>query len=445
MSLTTGLAIVVALGVFGQVIARRINVPSILVLLGLGLVIGPLSGVLDPDEVFGTSLFPVVSLGVGLLLFEESLKLDARRLRGGARRPVVGLVTVGALITGVGASLAAYWVLDVTAGEAAVIGSIVIVSGPTVVGPLLSIIRPREPVGSVLAFEGIFIDPIGATIALTVANVVLYEEAPRLFTTAFTGLWTGLLAAAVYVVVVRWGRVPPGTEVILAVAFAFVTFAGAEEVQSESGLWAMTTLGVVLANQRLVPIEPLHEFGGHLGMLLVGSLFILLSARVDVGELITYGGATVLIVVLLVLVVRPVATAVATAGTSLDRRERGLVAWMAPRGIVAASTASVFALEFEEAGRPFPELVPVVFGIIVLTALVYGLSGPAVAKALGLRSGDPEPLDDDGVPVSVPGESTARLTIATARVVREGGVEHTIRRLHRPLPGPPDDDAGPTA
>ncbi|GII98892.1 NhaP-type Na+/H+ or K+/H+ antiporter [Sediminihabitans luteus] len=419
MDLTTGIAIVVVLGVLGQVVARRVHLPSILVLLALGLLVGPVTGILDPDAVFGSGLFPLVSLGVALLLFEESLKLDFRRLRGGARRPVLGLVTIGAILTGIGATLAAWLVLDLSIGKAAVIGAILIVSGPTVVGPLLQIIRPRERVSSVLAFEGIFIDPIGATIALTVANVVLHEAAPRLFQTGLTGIGTGVVVAAVYVVVVRWGRIPPGTEVILAIAFAFVAFSIAEGIHEEAGLWATTFLGVALANQRFVDIEPLHEFGGHLGMLLVGSLFILLSARVELDALVRYAGGTLIIVAILVLVLRPLVTSVATVGSDLTRNEKGLVAWMAPRGIVAASTASVFALEFEAAGDPFPQLVPVVFGVVLLTAIVYGLTGSAVAGRLGVRADDAEQLDADGVPVSVPGESTPRRTVVRLRGARE--------------------------
>lgn len=429
MDLTTGLATVVALGVLGQVVGQRLGVPSILVLLGIGLVVGPIFGILDPDAVFGEALFPMVSLGVGLLLFEEALKLDFRRLRGGARRPVLSLVTVGATLTGIGAAVTCYFILDVTVGEAAMLGSILIVSGPTVVGPLLQIIRPKEPVGSVLAFEGIFIDPIGATIALTVANIVLHGDGAGLLATAFTGLWTGFAGAAIYVVAARWGRIPAGTEVILAVAFAFVTFAGAEAVNEEAGLWAATALGIVLANQRFVEIEALHEFGGHLGMLLVGSLFILLSARIDLGELQAYAWATVAIVAILVLVLRPLVTAASTLGTSLRRNERMMIGWMAPRGIVAASTASVFALEFEQAGQPFPQLVPVVFGTVLLTAIIYGVTGPIVARKLGIRDTTAEVLDADGVPVTTPGESTARLAFAAARSAREGGVERAVLRL----------------
>ncbi|BDZ42137.1 hypothetical protein GCM10025865_14360 [Paraoerskovia sediminicola] len=437
MDLSAGIALVVALGVLSQIVAGRLHLPSILVLLAAGLVIGPVTGVLDPDAVFGDALFPLVSLGVGLLLFEESLKLDFRRLHGGARRPVLLLVTVGAVLTGVGATLACYLVLDLTFLRSAVIGSILIVSGPTVVGPLLKVIRPKEPLGSVLAFEGIFIDPIGATIALIVANIALHEEPPRLFQTGFTGIWVGVLAALLYIVLVRWGRLPAGTEVVLAIALAMLTYSGAEAVHEEAGLFATVAMGIALANQRFINIEPLHEFGGHLGMLLVGSLFILLSARVEVGALQEFLLPALAITALLVLVLRPAVAGLSTFGTNLTGHERAMVGWMAPRGIVAASTASVFAIEFEKAGEPFPEVVPVVFAIILLTAIVYGLSGPFVAKGLGVRAEEPEVLDDDGVPVSVPGESTARRSLGAIRDA------HARRRARQTGTIPRVQDDGP--
>lgn len=399
MELSTGIALVVAVGVTGQVAARALRVPSILLLLVLGILVGPVLGWLDPDALFGDDLFPLVSMAVGLLLFEESLKLDFGRLRGGARRPVLGLVTTGALLTGLGATAIAYLCLDVTWGRAAIIGAILIVSGPTVVGPLLAIIRPRQPVESVLAFEGIFIDPIGATVALAVANIVLHAETTSLLLTSAWGLLVGGAGAVVFVLLIRFGRVPKETEVVLAFAFALGAYAVAESGQDEAGLFATTALGAILANQRVARTEPLHEFGTHIGMLLIGSLFVVLSARIDLDELARYALPTVGIVALLVLVLRPIVAAVSTLGTDLRWSQRAMIGWMAPRGIVAASTASVFALRFEDAREPFPQLVPVVFGVVLLTAIVYGFTGAPAATLLGVRSPDAEDLDDDGVPV----------------------------------------------
>lgn len=401
MDVVTGVSLIVVLGVAGQVAARSLRVPSILLLLVLGLLAGPVLGLLDPDALFGEALFPLVSMAVGLLLFEESLKLDLARLRGGARRPVAWLVTVGALLTAVGASVLAHLVLGLPWDRAAVVGAILIVSGPTVVGPLLALIRPKQPLESVLAFEGIFIDPIGATVALAVANVALHAESERLFLTALVGVLVGLVGALLLVALIRFGNVPKETEVVLALALALAVYAVAEGRHDEAGLFATTTLGIALANQRVARTEPLHEFGSHLGLLLIGVLFIILSARVDLDALVRYAPATALLVLLLVVVLRPVVAAVSTAGSVLTLRERAMVGWMAPRGVVAASTASVFALRFEDAGTPFPALVPVVFGVVLLTALVYGITGPFVARRLQVRAVGPERLDDDGLPLPV--------------------------------------------
>jgi NhaP-type Na+/H+ or K+/H+ antiporter len=189
-------------------------------------------------------------------------------------------------------------------------------------------------------------------------------------------------------------------QVALALALALTAFATAEAAFEESGLWATTTLGVALANQRFVTLRALHEFGSHVGVLIIGSLFILLAARVDLDALVRYAPATLVLVGLLVLVLRPAVAWLATSRTVLSQRERAMVGWMAPRGIVAASTASLFALQFEDAHKPFPQLVPVVFGVVLATAIIYGLTGPLVAGLLGVRSDNAEPLDADGLPLS---------------------------------------------
>ncbi|WP_426593220.1 cation:proton antiporter [Cellulomonas sp. McL0617] len=399
LAFTGGIAAIVLFGVVGQLLGKATRIPSIILLLLLGLLVGPVLGWVDPDALLGDDLFPLVSMAVALLLFEESLKLDFSRLQGGARRPVLGLVTVGALITGVGASLLTYWVFDLPPVRAAVIGAILIVSGPTVVGPLLAVIKPKQPLESVLAFEGIFIDPIGATVALGITNIALHEHPQGLLKTGLTGIAVGVVTAAVYVALIRFARVPRSMEVVLGVALALTAFACAEAMYEESGLWAATALGVTLANQKFIGLDALHEFGSHVGVLVIGSLFIVLAARVDLHELITYAPATLGLVALLVLVLRPVAAWTATTRTVLSRRERVMVGWMAPRGIVAASTASLFALQFEEAGKPFPQLVPVVFGVVLATAVVYGFTGPLVAGRLGVRSDVTTPVDADGIPV----------------------------------------------
>ena len=241
---------------------------------------------MNPDAILGDALFPLVSMAVGLLLFEESLKLDFSRLHGGARRPVLGLVTTGAIVTGVGATLLARWVFDLPLDHAAGHRRDPHRLRPDRRRALLAVIRPKQPLESVLAFEGIFIDPIGATVALGMVNLALHDGAPHLGWTALAGRRhragrRGRCSS-------RWspvGKVPPATHVALGVAVALTAFAAAEALYEESGLWATTALGVALANQPWVRLDALHEFGSHVGMLLIGSLFIVLSARVDLDAL----------------------------------------------------------------------------------------------------------------------------------------------------------------
>src|SRR6478752_8740588 len=216
LGFTAGVAAIVLFGVLGQILGKATRIPSIILLLGLGLLVGPVLGWVNPDAILGEALFPLVSMAVGLLLFEESLKLDFSRLHGGARRPVLGLVTAGALLTGIGATILARAVFDLPLDHAAVIGAILIVSGPTVVGPMLAVIRPKQPLESVLAFEGIFIDPIGATVALGMVNLALHDGL-HLGSTALAGVLTGLAAAGLFLLLVTVGKVPPATHVALGV------------------------------------------------------------------------------------------------------------------------------------------------------------------------------------------------------------------------------------
>jgi NhaP-type Na+/H+ or K+/H+ antiporter len=384
-----GIGTILALGIGAQWLGRAIGFPSILVLLIAGVLAGPVLGVVDPDEIFGESLFPVISLGVGLLLFEEGMKLHIGRLPPGTRRPVVGMLTIGASITGAVAAVAAWRIFGLDSDQAAVLGAVVIVSGPTVVGPILQIARPREPVNSILSFEGIITDPVGAMIGIAVLNVAVADHGPGLIMTAGLGLVCGLAGAAVLVLAMRLLLVPDDLEVAVAVGIAVVVFTVAEEFRDEAGLFATTVMGIALANQRRVPMERVREFGGTLGAVVLGSLFIVLAARVDLGDVVEFLPEALLFTAFLIVAVRPLATMIALYGTHRPFAEKVLIAGIAPRGVVAAATSSLFLLKFQEVDESFPELVPVVFTVIFATAAVYGLSAPLLTRILDLYEQPP--------------------------------------------------------
>ena len=345
-----GLGTVVVLGVGMQWLARRLQLPAILLLIAAGLVVGPWLDLVDPDEIFGDALFPVVSLAVGLLLFEGGLGLDIAELRTSGAKPVVRLITIGVVITGVALALVAMPLFDLPLSQAALLGALLVVSGPTVVGPLLKLSRPRAPSSTILRWEGIMIDPIGATLALIVLEVILNEGSPgeRLLGTAGVGIAFGILGSILLVGALRKFLVPDDLE--LAVTFMIVVgaYAGAEAVQSESGLFATTALGVVLANQRFIQVRRITAFNEDIGIILLGGLFILLSARVDVDQLVDVIVPSIALVAVAVLVVRPVVTWVCTVGSGMKWADRAFVGWMSPRGIVAAATS---ALVQPQAGR----------------------------------------------------------------------------------------------
>ena len=384
-----GIATIIALGVGAIWLGRALSFPSILLLLAGGVLVGPALGIVDPDKIFGEALFPIVTLGVGLLLFEEGLNLRFDRLPPGTRRPVFRLLTVGVTITAVGAAVAAKVIFDLDTDEAAVLGAVLIVSGPTVVGPILRLARPREPTGSILSFEGIIVDPIGAMVGIAVLNVVLQQDGPGLVQTATLGLAAGLVGAAFLVVAMRMLLVSYELEVAVALAMAVVAFTVAEELRSEAGLFATTVMGIALANQRRVPLERIHDFGSTLGAVILGSLFIVLASRVDLSEVVAVLPETVLFTAVLVLLVRPIATFASFTGTGRPLTERVLISGMAPRGVVAAATSSLFVLKFDAAGDPFPELVPITFGVIFLTSLIYGLGAPLLTRLLDLQEPAP--------------------------------------------------------
>ena len=386
------LAALVVAAVGAGWLADRLRIPAILPLLAVGLLAGPAFGLLDPDALFGDLLTSTVGLAVGVILYEGGLSLRLRELEG-SQRAIWGLVSVGVAVTWVIGSTVAVLVLDVSLGVGIVLGAILVVSGPTVVGPVLQTVRPSRKVGSILKWESIFIDPVGAMLAVLAFDVVIAgADSPglgeltgevALFVVAGAG--TGGLVAAGAVFVLRRHWVGEHLISLFGVALAMLAYVLADAVAHEAGLLATTVLGLVLSNHHRVRTEPLVRFSEVLRVLLIGILFIVLSARLTRDQLASLGMGTVVLIVVLVLVARPVATWISTFGSGLEMREKALIAGIAPRGIVAASIASVFGLELEAAGVEGAELLtPVVFAVIVATVLVYGLGAGPLARMLGL-------------------------------------------------------------
>jgi len=392
------LALVAVVGVGAQLVAWHLRLPSILLLLLSGFLLGPVFGLIHPDALLGEALFPFVSLAVGLILFEGGLTLKLKELP--ASGPVVArLISVGALATWLVAALGARFLLGFDWSLAIVLGAILIVTGPTVVGPLLRQIRPKGRSGAILKWEGILIDPVGAVLALLVVEIVALGggiNVPSFVLlgvgrSLIAGIVLGLLGAAVLVALMRRHLIPDylqsGVTLMLVVGF----FTLGDLLAAEGGLLTVTLMGLALANQPWVPVRHIVEFKENLQVLLIGVLFILLAGRVDVADLLTVGWPALGFIALLILVARPLGVLLSTWRTPLSNAERLFLMWMAPRGIVAASVASVFAFELSEAGVAEADLLsPVVFLVIVGTVIFYGLTAGPVARRLGLAEREPQ-------------------------------------------------------
>lgn len=392
------LAGIVVLGVAAQWLAWRVGLPSILLLLTGGLIAGPVTGWLDPNALFGELLSPFVSLSVALILFEGGLTLKLSELPkiGGVVR---NLVTIGAAITWLITAAAAHYILGLNIALSVLLAAILVVTGPTVIGPMLRHIRPTGVVGPALRWEGIIIDPIGALLTVLIFEVLVIGEAKEaslhivvaLLKTIFVGGGLGLLAAGLMILLLKRYWVADHLQSAFAVMLVMASFVFSDTVQHESGLLAVTVMGFVLANQKQVEVEQIIEFKENLQVLLLSILFIVLAARLDPHILSNFGLREVGFVVVLIVVARPAAVFVSTMGKSLDFGQRVFLCWMAPRGIVAAAVASVFAIRLEAQGMAGAEvLVPITFLTIITTVAVYGLTAPILAQRLGVAESNPQ-------------------------------------------------------
>ncbi len=391
------LVVIVGAGIGAQWLAQLLRLPSIVFMLGAGVVVGPVLGWVDPDALLGDLLNPVISLAVAIILLEGGLGLRFRDIAE-ERGVILRLISVGAAITwGVG-TIAALIFLDLPAEIAVLFGAILIVSGPTVVTPLLRQIRPHGASGRILKWEAILIDPIGAMVAVVVLEVILAREEAvvggalwQVLVFIGIGLGIGIVAAFAMIPLLRWHVLPDRLHDSLTLAIAIVAFAISNELAKESGLLTVTVMGIILANQRWAEITHVRAFKENLVVLLLPAVFVILAARLDLARVAQIALPTLGVVAVLVLIGRPLAVWLSTTPSALELRQKAFLAWMAPRGVVAALVASVFVRDLNEAGIEGVQLlVPETFVVIGATALIYGVTSPWVARWLDLADSDPQ-------------------------------------------------------
>ena len=412
------LGLVVVLAAAAPLIGQVLRLPSIVVLLALGFGAGAV-GALDPNGLLGQQeISVVVSVAVGIILFEAGLGLRLSKLTDAVVQVPRRLVTLGILVTWAIGTVTAYLLFDLSFEVALVLGAVLVVSGPTVVGPLLEFIRPSMKVNLVLKWEGTLADPIGATLGVVVFHAVIGghaeagQEIFQLLLNAVVGVGFGVAGAALILAWAAWFKPNVSQAVTGTLMFVVAMVVAADLLRDDSGLITGLVIGAILVNRPLSGADPqviaveraklvrlqraklVHLWRERIGMLstfLIGMLFIILSARVTPDQIAEIGWVSIAFVAVLVFVGRPLAVALSTFGSSLDWRERAFIAWMAPRGIVAAATSSTFALGLSQAGvgGGAQDLIPITFIVIVATALIYGLSGGPVARALGVARTGP--------------------------------------------------------
>ncbi len=384
------LTLIGALTLASQWGAWRLGAPSIVFLLAAGLLVGPVAGLINADLLLGELLFPVVSLSVAVILFEGSLTLRFEELKD-TGSTLWRMLSLGLVVTWVTISCATYWLIGLTWELSILFGAIMVVTGPTVIGPMLRAVRPNRRLSRLLRWEGIVIDPVGAVLAIIVFDVIIKQESGALVSAMLSGVGKiilvgtagGSLAGYLWGVVLRNYWIPEFLHNVGTLLLVLIVFVATDSQAHESGLLAVTIMGIWLANMRGVYVDDILDFKESLSVLLISGLFILLASRVDLQSLVSIGWPALGLLVVLQFVARPLKILVSTLPSELSWPERGLLSWIAPRGIVAAAISALFALKLEAISYPGAELiVPLAFALIIGTVTWQSLTSPYIARLL---------------------------------------------------------------
>ena len=391
-----GVGLILVLAVGSQVLASRLRIPALIILLPAGFVAGAVTTDVNPQRLLGPAFQPMVSLSVAVILYDAGLSLDMRKLKGHTRRVVTRLIVVGVPITLGFVAFFAALLLGMSERAAVMTGAILVVSGPTVVGPLLNFIHPTERLQRVLIWEGSLIDPVGGILGAVVFSAVLAttHEGPGYEIGQFLiGISAGVVGGVVGIAVLwfllrklRLGEVLGTTSQLAAVVGVA---AACDIVRDDAGLVAAVMMGLAVANMRGFDAPARRPFFEALVQLIIGVLFISISATVTPASLRHLILPTLGLVAVLVLVTRPLVAQLAALRTDMPKAERWFTGWMAPRGIVAAASASTFSAGLVKQGiGGAAKILPVTFLVIVATVTLYGLTAAPVARRLGVTRPD---------------------------------------------------------
>jgi NhaP-type Na+/H+ or K+/H+ antiporter len=394
-SLSLIIIIAIAAGIFARVIANFFRVPSIVFLLIFGVALGGNGLNLVQPRLLGDGLEAIVSISVALILFDGGLNLQLKEL-GKVSASLRNLITIGTLITLIGGGIAAYWLSEFPWTIAFLYAALVVVTGPTVINPIIEEVGLDRRLATILEGEGVLIDAIGSVLAVVVLDVALNPTSSAFAVVSDLGLRLGV--GGVLGAIAGWllGKflqraafLAEDTKSAVVVAAVLGLFGIAQEIQSESGLTAVVLMGLVLRASEIPNSRDLLKFKSQLVALIVSVLFILLSANLSIPSIFALGWGGVQTVLFLMFIVRPINVIVSTWNSSFTWRQKAFLSWCAPRGIVAASVASLFSILLTERGVNGGESIKaLVFLTIAMTVFLQGLSAKLVAKLLGLNQPD---------------------------------------------------------
>ena len=392
--MTHALVSILVAGIFCQWLAWRFRLPAIVLLAGCGLLLGPITGWIQPAEDFGDGLTAVTSLFVAIILFEGGLNLQFHELRETAQ-VTRRLTSIGVLLAwGIGTA-AAHFIGSLGWGVSALIGAILVVTGPTVIMPLLKHAKLNRRTASYLKWEGIINDPIGVLLAVLVYQYLLYSGEGPAIQSIFASLGLALATSAILGGGIAYGLgycfrkgwIPEYLKAPSIIACVLAVYALSDLVQHESGLLATTLMGIVMGNMGLRSLDEMRRFKEYITLILVSFLFVVLTASLTKASIQSIHWELVAMVLSFVFIVRPLAVFLATIRTDCSWQDRVLIAWIAPRGVVAAASAGAFAPALIDAGFEDAQyLVPAVFMLIFATILAHGFSLGPLTKLLKLGS-----------------------------------------------------------
>jgi len=391
------IAILLVVCALCQWLAWRVKLPAIIFLLLVGILSGPVLGIFDPQALLGDLFFPFISLSVAIILFEGSLTLKFSEIRG-LQKVVRNMVSIGMLVTWMITALVTRFALDLSWQVSFLFGAITVVTGPTVIIPMLRTVRPTVAVSNILRWEGIVIDPIGASLAVLVYEFIISGGGRGAFGhTMLTfaeivavGAIIGAGGGYLFGLLLRRHWLPEFLHNLSTLALVIGSFALSNTLQEEAGLVTVTVMGIWLANMKGVDTEEILDFKENLSILLISMLFIMLAARLELASFVELGWPALWVFLAIQFLARPLNVLISTFGSALKWPERHLLAWIAPRGIIAAAISALFALQLVDHGfESAKALVPLTFMVIIGTVLLQSTTARLVALWLGVA--EPEP------------------------------------------------------